>query len=557
MLWLHLMGIAFATSGIAVLFGASAAPFQAIGFAVNAWILSRARGIYHIAAVASTLLCLGYFLIFMFSWFYTDSIYFRFNPFITPMLMLGLFVYAFSIYKLPQQITPTKRGQALIIAFWLVAIAFLLLIYLISGQWPMVSSLYMLIKLILISLAMPSLTASAQGNAPEGRYIWVFGLWIAWLGELLFASREVGLLYDTTFPLGTQYDQALLLASTAFITTGSYAETRNLKLGLLPFGVSIAGLEVAWLLGIAGLRAAPTEIFLGWLALGGGLILASSLALLSGYLAQKEKARQQLLEWDYLLTQLTRLPEDPGAQPELYIEQVLNQLQHAIPQVVGMRILGNTPIAIGQQTPYAQELIDGTTIIGTLYFSLPFEAPDREGWLVIMAERLGRFMDTVRWQQESLVDPLTGLNRRRGRSGYSLWLNQAQQAQVPIGVVLLDIDHFKQINDTYGHATGDRVLAQVGELLQNCLRQHDLGFRWGGEEFLVLLWDTTSDQAIQLANRIRADVENQTSLDITISAGVSGGQVPRSVAELENWIAEADRALYQAKNSGRNRVCTI
>lgn len=545
MLWLHLMGIAFAVSGIAIFLGAPATPWQAAGFALNAWILARGSKEYRIPALASSILSLGYLLRALLAEQQAQAL-------LIVLFVAGMVIYAVGIYKLPHQIGINWRARILNGAIWLATLGFLVLLFRTGGSWPIVSSLFLALKLVLVSLAMPSLNASARGQAPEGRFIWVFGLWLSLLGELLFATREVGLLRDASFLIGTQYDDALLMASTALIAVGSYAETRNLKLGLLPFGISIAGLEAAWILGIAGLRTAPPEIFLGWLVLGGGLILAGSLVLLAGYLAQKENARQQLLDWDHLLTQLTRLPEDPGAQPELYIAQVLDQLKHAIPQVVGIRIEGDTPIILGQQTPYAQELIDGTNTIGTLYFSLPFEAPDREGWLVIMAERLGRFMNTVRWQQESLVDPLTGLNRRRGRSSYSLWVSQAQKAQVPIGVVLIDIDRFKQINDTFGHAEGDRVLSQLGLLLQQTLRRHDLGFRWGGEEFLVLLWDTTLDQAVEFSNRVRLVIAQDPALGITISAGVSGGRVPSG--ELENWIALADQALYQAKNSGRNQV---
>lgn len=556
MLWLHLMGVAFTISGIAVLLGASAAPFQAIGFAANAWILAKDRGPYRTAAIASVFLSLGYTLITIVSSALNTNVYFTYNPLITSCLLLGLIIYCRAIPTLPQQKPLTWRGWLLSGTIWLIALGFFLLIHDVSGQWPIISGIYMLIKSILITLSMPSLAASGQGQAPEGRYIWVFGLWITWLGELLFASREVGLLNDLAFPLGTQYDQALLLASTAFITTGSYAETRNLKFGILPFGVSIAGLEAAWLLGIAGLRSAPNEVFLGWLVIGGGLILASSLVLLSGYLAQKERARQQLLEWDHLLAQLTLLPKDPGARPELYIEQVFTQLKQVLPELAGISV-DDAAIALGRQTPYSQELIDGTTAVGTLYFSAPIESRAQDGWLVILAERLGRFLNAVRWQNETLADSLTGMSRRRGSSGYSLWLERAQLAQVPVGVVLLDIDRFKQINNTYGHAAGDRVLARLGTDLRNSLRQHDLGFRWGGEEFLLLLWDTDLGQAVKLAERVRSEIEKDPDLNITISAGVSGGQVPRSVAELESWIAEADRALYQAKNAGRNRVCAI
>lgn len=121
-------------------------------------------------------------------------------------------------------------------------------------------------------------------------------------------------------------------------------------------------------------------------------------------------------------------------------------------------------------------------------------------------------------------------------------------------LVMLDIDHFKTINDTYGHLVGDEILKEVGELIQNSIRSHDLIGRWGGEEFLIILPHTEIKSASLLAHKL-LDVVSQHQfaheLHITISLGVA--QLRRGMS-IEDWIGHVDTALYDAKDAGRNRV---
>ena len=155
-----------------------------------------------------------------------------------------------------------------------------------------------------------------------------------------------------------------------------------------------------------------------------------------------------------------------------------------------------------------------------------------------------------------VTDPLTGVANRRGveRRGGRIW-RAAGSDRRPINLLVIDIDHFKQINDTLGHAGGDRVIRELAALLQDGLRESDLVARLGGEEFLVLLW-AGPEGAFQVAERLRARVEQQLA-PVTISVGVAQS-VPdpadEPAAALWRAVARADEALYAAKNSGRNRV---
>jgi len=154
-------------------------------------------------------------------------------------------------------------------------------------------------------------------------------------------------------------------------------------------------------------------------------------------------------------------------------------------------------------------------------------------------------------------DELTGLFNRRHMMEV---LTQHQKRLIRSGhhrfcLAMLDIDHFKRINDQYGHDMGDATLQASAELLQGLLRAGTLLARWGGEEFLLLLPETGLDAALALAERLRLALERlELPQGIRISASV--GVVPREGQErLENLINAADQRLYQAKQSGRNRVC--
>ncbi|CAM8626117.1 diguanylate cyclase AdrA [Comamonadaceae bacterium] len=160
----------------------------------------------------------------------------------------------------------------------------------------------------------------------------------------------------------------------------------------------------------------------------------------------------------------------------------------------------------------------------------------------------------------AMQDELTGLsNRRFIMEALALQLAQARRSGKPVSILMLDVDHFKSINDTYGHLTGDRVLRHLAAGLRNRLREQDMAGRWGGEEFLVVLPDTDAGGAVALADHLRADVESAgwstpdgRSISLTVSIGVHTCDSAPEV--LDTVISAADEALYRAKQAGRNRV---
>ncbi|MFJ4155944.1 diguanylate cyclase [Pseudomonas sp. NPDC089752] len=158
------------------------------------------------------------------------------------------------------------------------------------------------------------------------------------------------------------------------------------------------------------------------------------------------------------------------------------------------------------------------------------------------------------------LDTLTGLPNRRSFDLLAVQaLHEAQRDCAPLVALLIDLDHFKALNDTHGHLAGDEVLRQFANVLQSSLRQSDILCRWGGEEFIVLLRETEGRQAIDVAEKIRRRTEHLTfsyddqPLRLTTSIGLSGLQPDDTLHAL---LTRADRALYRAKQAGRNRVCS-
>ncbi|MEO8192816.1 MAG: diguanylate cyclase [Gemmatimonadales bacterium] len=160
----------------------------------------------------------------------------------------------------------------------------------------------------------------------------------------------------------------------------------------------------------------------------------------------------------------------------------------------------------------------------------------------------------------SLTDGLTGVDNRRAlEQRLHEMFEHSLRLHEPISCVMSDIDHFKKVNDTYGHAAGDEVLKQFAEILKGEAREIDRVGRYGGEEFLLLLPGTVLDSAVTFAERLRQRVEAHTfsfeggTLNKTVSLGVAAWPHPR-VTGREEMLKAADDALYVAKETGRNRV---
>ncbi|MDC7827765.1 MULTISPECIES: GGDEF domain-containing protein [Pseudomonas] len=206
-------------------------------------------------------------------------------------------------------------------------------------------------------------------------------------------------------------------------------------------------------------------------------------------------------------------------------------------------------IRLGELTFYRQERFQDSELsalehlLGTLLFPLRNALLYREA------------------QNNALRDALTGVGNRNALDRALVReLELARRTQQPLSLLMLDLDHFKRINDRFGHSVGDDVLRQTARTLSNCLRSMDMIFRFGGEEFCVLLSATGHEAAHIVAERLRAAVEAQSEtagaipLPVTLSLGLA---TLRDVESPRCLLLRADRALYQAKAEGRNRSCGL
>lgn len=173
----------------------------------------------------------------------------------------------------------------------------------------------------------------------------------------------------------------------------------------------------------------------------------------------------------------------------------------------------------------------------------------------LMRESLA--LQTANLERSASTDELTGLaNRAVARDALHREIERSRRSGSPVSVALLDIDHFKAVNDLHGHAAGDTALRRVAALLADECRGADLPARYGGEEFIVVMPDTGLEAAQALADRLRKRVELGTlgyPAPLTVSAGVS--TLVGSDTGIDDVLAAADAALYEAKDAGRNRVC--
>ncbi|MCX8075897.1 MAG: GGDEF domain-containing protein, partial [Aquificaceae bacterium] len=178
------------------------------------------------------------------------------------------------------------------------------------------------------------------------------------------------------------------------------------------------------------------------------------------------------------------------------------------------------------------------------------------GILKFLDEFLVRILSNL-----AFIDPLTGLySRNFMQNALRKEVSMCRRHNLPLSFVVIDVDNFKEINDTYGHSVGDRALSTLGSIIRQSVRSHDVPIRVGGEEFLIILPNTSEEGGFVIAERIRKNVEEckidciTGFINFTISAGVS--QL-KDYEKPEESIKRADEAMYFAKKMGKNRVVVV
>lgn len=213
-------------------------------------------------------------------------------------------------------------------------------------------------------------------------------------------------------------------------------------------------------------------------------------------------------------------------------------------------------------------VIIGEVVIALLRLSRSLDKPftvDELRFLEAVANQTALALERVKliafWENLSITDSLTGIaNRRHFEWRLSEEIERARRYKYPLSILMLDLDHFKEVNDNYGHQVGDIVLQQVAQRLKQTLRRTDFLARYGGEEFVVLAPQVPADKSLLLAERLRRTISDSPfavldnlQLNITVSIGVA--VFPDHAQNESELISAADTALYRAKQAGRNKVC--
>lgn len=208
---------------------------------------------------------------------------------------------------------------------------------------------------------------------------------------------------------------------------------------------------------------------------------------------------------------------------------------------------------------FGSAVLLGTAIFFGMFFIYPLIRihVKEAGTLRAMTETLSARSETL--EHAALTDALTGMqNRRYFDDALREYLQEFRRIEKPVGLMILDLDHFKAVNDTHGHDVGDEVLRQVAQCLREFTRYHDVAARLGGEEFAVVAPNMDEELLMKLAERIRKAIASLTvmsgnvRLKVTTSVGLAVWDRKESATD---FFRRADRMLYQAKRMGRNRVC--
>jgi two-component system, cell cycle response regulator len=224
--------------------------------------------------------------------------------------------------------------------------------------------------------------------------------------------------------------------------------------------------------------------------------------------------------------------------------------------------LSDVPVVFLTGRSDTADMVDGLRLGAHDYLRKPCEPAELLA-RVQAAARVKRLQDELRQRNEELdrvsrTDALTGLHNRRHVEEYlSRLVSLARRNAEPIAVLIIDIDHFKSVNDGHGHDAGDAVLREVAQRMVRCVRLEDMVGRWGGEEFLVVLPNTAAQGAAELAERLRKVVADEPcrlpdggAMQVTISLGCAASVLD----DAGTLVRSADAAMYEAKESGRNRV---
>ena len=409
---------------------------------------------------------------------------------------------------------------------------------------------------LLVIASLPALEGTLRGRAFNGRLLFTLGFFVRGFASANFAWLASGPGDELMAPY-----YALWLLAYVLIGLGAWLEMRDDERGVWPAAVVVAGLETV-------IFVATTSLFdTGMNAVDRGLTVATLgyvqllgvLAILVGDRRRRLKAEDDLRRWSGLLHHLATTSAS-ATRIERPLEGLWSEAQSLLPGLRGLTAYGEPPVVLGRDDGYAVPLVRDGAEIGHLHFaSQPDGSEMLDALTPLFTQQIERMHEHASWRDQAMTDALTGLHNRRGfELQLGRLLGRERDAREGLLIALIDLDHFKRVNDVHGHPFGDSVLVLLSRLLRDHVREGDVVVRWGGEEFLVIAAGLDETRGTALFDRMRSALRAATpeplAHPLTFSAGMVVGPIPHDPGEIFARIEHADQALYEAKNAGRDRV---
>ncbi|HEX7002449.1 MAG TPA: GGDEF domain-containing protein [Trueperaceae bacterium] len=449
------------------------------------------------------------------------------------------------------------RGRRLRTRLWLFMVpALAIVVWMLAVQSrTSVELQFPYIDALMLVVALPALEPALRGRASEGRVLIVLAFFIRAVGSSAFAwlydtsgldagATLVWILAYVALALGARLELSGEPAQ-LFVATGSVVALQ-LVAGAIVYAVLLIGEPLQ-------ARSIGVLLLLGYCQLVVLLVIVYTQRL------RWSKTDSEMRAWSTLVADLGTVESD-AADRHTSLAGFVRAVRERIPTLRGMVVHEKDDLLVGEVGSYAFPLVAGGTEVGRLYFDgQPPQLDVLDAVSPFLAGRLRQSQLAAEWVDQALTDPLTGILNRRGfavRAGRLA--GTARADALPVSVVMFDLDHFKRVNDFYGHGVGDNALKALANVLKRNLRPDDLAVRWGGEEFVIVLCEATPDVAAEVVKRVRSELREKKvppiDWTLTFSAGLAGGRPPSGLGELERWIDSADDALRRAKAAGRDRL---
>lgn len=466
----------------------------------------------------------------------------------TPLLTELTYYSGLALWVVAVLLMPGKRLPRTLLIAALPAVGLLVLLLFLDSP-SSITLAFPFLETALVVAALPLLGGSMTGGASDGRVLVVLGFYFRALGAGSFAWLA-----------GTDAGGAamvLWLMSFVMLAFGIYLELDDRDAEFLPVGVAVVSLQFVsvGLLVLLYRMGTITDRY--------ALVIVSTLAYVQVavvlLIVATSRATQKLADSELRAWSLALEAVQPAPHGDAALAGALGHALARVPHAQGIEVHGTT--SVGVKSGYAYPLVAGGTEVGRLYLSRrPSATTVIDTCAPILASRLHLMSERDRWAAAALTDPLTGLLNRRGLElrADSL-VSEAKAHEAPLSVAMLDIDHFKHVNDVYGHGVGDNALKVLAGILRQHLRPNDQAVRWGGEEFVVVLPGADQEQASEILKRVRLELSSAVispvAWPIAVSVGVAGTDAPAGGSErLSELIDAADAALNRAKRGGRNRI---